>query len=69
MRKFGARRRVLAILAALTTALGTDAIAAETCAWTHTGSGADFGTCSEAGGKAYCVTCQFAPRVCVRTHC
>lgn len=48
---------------------GSRAAAAETCAWTRTPSGADFGTCAQTSGKTYCVTCQYAPRVCVKTPC
>ena len=48
---------------------GLPALAAETCAWTKTPSGADLGTCAEPSGRSYCVTCQYAPRVCVRTPC
>ena len=48
---------------------GSGAIAAETCAWTKAPSGADLGACVDAGHKAYCVSCQYAPRVCVRTPC
>ena len=48
---------------------GSTAIAAETCAWTRTPSGADFGTCAAPTGKTYCVSCQFAPRICVRAPC
>ena len=62
-------RSVIVAAAAALTLTGSGAIAAETCAWTRTPSGADFGTCSSPTGKTYCVTCQFAPRVCVRTPC
>ena len=48
---------------------GSSAIAAETCTWTRTPSGADFGTCAAPTSKTYCVSCQFAPRVCVRAPC
>jgi hypothetical protein len=67
-----ARRRLaglastLAIAAALS---GSTATAAEACSWAKTPSGADFGTCTESSGRAYCVICQYAPRVCVRTPC
>ncbi len=68
-----AHRRRIAIAttaASVVMALGgSHAVAAETCAWTRTPSGADFGTCAEPSGKTYCVTCQYAPRVCVRSPC
>jgi hypothetical protein len=68
--RHGAFARSLALAAAFVIlSAGSSAIAAETCAWTRTPSGADFGTCDASSGKTYCVTCQFAPRVCVRTPC
>ncbi len=60
----------IALVSAAVLALtGSGAVASETCSWSKTPSGADFGTCVDSGRKAYCVSCQFAPRVCVRTPC
>lgn len=62
-------RSLIMTAATALTFTGSAAVAAETCAWTHTPSGADFGTCVAPAGHTYCISCQFAPRVCVRTPC
>ena len=62
-------RALALVAAAIVTLTGSGAIAAETCSWTKTPTGADIGACVDSGHKAYCVSCQYAPRVCVRTPC
>ncbi len=62
-----ARARVAGAL--VLAVLGSPALASETCSWSHTPSGADNGTCIDSTGRDYCVSCQYAPRVCVRRPC
>ena len=56
-------------VAALACLVAGPAFTAESCVWEKTPSGADRGTCVGGPGVAYCVSCSFSPRVCVRTKC